>query len=61
MATNVCVVKTLLTAKRKSNGHFSLNIKGVGPTVFHKKEWPTLIQILVLERDISYFAKNKTI
>jgi hypothetical protein len=29
--------------------------------VFHKKEWPTLIQILVLERDISYFAKNKTI
>ena len=26
MATNVCVVKTLLTAKRKSNCHFSSNI-----------------------------------
>jgi hypothetical protein len=41
MATNVCVVKTLLTAKRKSNGHFSSNGQFAGTHKNHKNWYTT--------------------
>jgi hypothetical protein len=41
--------------------HSKLKDKGVGPTVFHKKEWPTYIQIPCARKEQILFCTNPTL